>query len=447
MSSENKMGVAPIPKLVLSISLPLVISMMVQSLYNIVDSIFVARLGEDALTAVSLAYPAQILLIAVSVGTGVGVNSLLSRELGKKNFEGANKVGLNGLFLAVVLSLVFTILGLFIVPSFYRIFTNDAYITGLGISYLRICMLLCSGIFLGTMGERLLQATGKTSLSMVAQTAGALTNVILDPIMIYGWIGFPKMGVAGAALATVIGQWVAAVLAIILNITKNKEISLSFKGFRPSSSTIKLIYKVGVPAMCVQALSSLMVIVMNKVLVGFSNTAVAVFGVYYKLHNFIYMPVLGLTQGLIPIIGYNYGAKNGKRVMAAWKFNTIVACAISAAGMLVFVLLPSQLMSMFNPSVEMMKMGIPALRILGLPFIFTAFSVGIGYACSGMGNGINSMVSALIRQLVVLVPCVYLLSYLFGLGGIWFAFLVAEVLAAVYAGVSFVHECRVKISY
>lgn len=436
MEKQNRMGTTPMRKLVWSISFPLMISMLVQSLYNIVDGIFVARINENALTSTSLAYPVQMLMIAVSVGTGVGINALLSQTLGKKDFDKVSRVAMNGLFAAFCGSLVFVILGFLAVPAFLGAYTDDPEILKNGISYLRICMIFCTGIFVAATGERCLQATGKTWLSMIAQSIGAICNIILDPILIFGWFGLPALGVTGAAVATVIGQWAAAMVSLWLNMTRNQEVAIHVKGFCLDGSIMKAIYRVGFPTMVTQAIGSIMVVGMNGILYGASSTAVAFFGVYYKLQNFLYMPINGLAQGLIPIVGYNYGSGDTKRVKEALKTALGGAAALMLCGTAIFCLFPGQLLSLFDASAGMLEMGIPALRIISVVFLLTGITVTIGYYFSGLGNGVVNMVSSLLRQLLLLLPLAYLFSTGFGLSYTWYAFWLSELAACGFAFVS-----------
>ena len=431
--NRNKLGTMPIPRLVANVSLPLMVSMLVQSLYNIVDGIFVARISTEALTATSLAYPMQLVMIAVSVGTGVGVNALLSRRLGQRDAKGASAAATNGLLLSLLCTVVFMGIGLTCLPAFFRVFTQDAVLAALGEEYLSICMLFCLGIFMATMGERLLQATGNTFASMLAQSFGAVINIVLDPILIFGWLGLPAMGIRGAAIATVIGQWGAAAAALLLNHYKNREVHFDFRGFRPDAAVIGLIYKVGAPTIVVQMTSSLMLIGMNKLLLPFSAIAVAVFGVYYKLQTFVYMPVSGLAQGLIPIVGYNLGARRIDRARQAYRLAAVVAAIIMAAGTLVFELFPEWLLSLYNADAEMLRLGVPALRIIGATFVPMSFTVVTGFACSGAGSGLANMVGALLRQLVVLLPVAWLLARFSGVDAVWFAFWASELVAAAVA--------------
>lgn len=423
----------PMNRLVWSISFPLMISMLVQSLYNIVDGVFVARISEDALTATSLAYPVQMLMIAVSVGTGVGINALLSQTLGKKDFEKVSKVAMNGLFAAICGSLVFVVLGFLAVPAFLGAYTEDAGILKDGTAYLRICMICSTGIFLATTGERCLQATGKTWLSMFAQSVGAVCNIILDPIFIFGLFGVPAMGVAGAAIATVAGQWAAAIVSLWLNHSHNREVTLGIKGFCPDGTILKGIFRVGLPTMVTQAVGSIMVVGMNGILCLYSSTAVAFFGVYYKLQNFLYMPINGLAQGLIPIVGYNYGSGNIERVLEALKTALKGAIVFMLCGTVIFCLFPGELLSLFDASEGMLQMGIPALRIISAVFLLMGITVTIGYYFSGLGNGVVNMTASLIRQMVLLLPLAYLFSSRLGLDCIWYAFWISELAACAFS--------------
>lgn len=423
----------PVPKLVLTMSFPIMISMLVQSLYNIVDSIFVAKISEDALTATSIAYSAQILQIAVAVGTGVGVNALISRRLGAKRFDDANKAATTGLLLTIVSSLVFVLWGIFGTEAFIRQFSTDEKIIAMGTTYLRICQIFCTGIFLGTLTQRLLQATGRTFSSMLAQLAGAVVNIILDPIMIFGLLGCPKMGIAGAAIATVIGQWAAAVLGIILNYVQNKEIHFVFRGFRLEKENILNIYKVGAPTIVTQAFGSIMVASLNAILVMFSSTAVAFFGVYFKLQNFLFMPMNGLGQGSLPIVGYNYGARNEKRVKDTCKMAIATGSAIALVGILIFMIFPGGLLRLFSASDAMIEIGKPALRIISLSFLVAPVTMIIGYLISGLGNGLVNMIATAIRQLILLVPLVLLFGKIGGIGMVWYAFWISEGAAFLFA--------------
>ncbi|MEG2634083.1 MAG: MATE family efflux transporter [Oscillospiraceae bacterium] len=442
---ENKLGTMPMGKLIASVSLPLMVSMLVQSLYNIVDGIYVAKISEDALTATSLAFPAQMLMISVAVGTGVGLNSLLARKLGEKRFDEANATATNGLLLAGLNTIVFMLLGFFAVRPFISAFTDNPEIIEMGVSYLSVCMVWCVGIFLSITGERLLQATGNSIFSMTSQIVGAVTNIILDPILIFGKLGMPEMGIKGAAVATVIGQIFGAVVAIVLNKVKNKEIHFVFRGFRPSGAIILNIYKVGIPSIIMQSIGTIMMVGMNKILILFSTTAVAVFGIYFKLQSFVFMPVFGLTQGLIPIVGYNYGARRPDRLMHGYKLATVIAVIIMAIGTAIFWIIPKQLLLMFDASEEMLSIGIQALRIISLTFLPAAISIVAGNTLAGIGNGVVSMINSFLRQLVILLPAAFLLASAFGLDFAWYAMCISEIVSLVFTMLMFKREYNKKI--
>lgn len=428
---ENKMGVMPVNKLLLNMSLPMMVSMLVQALYNIVDSIFVAKLSENALTAVSLAFPIQTLLIALGTGTGVGVNSLLSKQLGEKDFKQVSKTAMNGIFLAVMSYIVFVIVGIVGVRPFYASQVKDAdpEILTLGVQYLTIVCVCSFGLYAQLIFEKLLQSTGKTLYSMITQAVGAVTNIILDPILIFGLLGMPKLGVAGAAIATVIGQIVGGVLGLVFNIKVNREITLSVKGFKPDAGTIGNIYKVGVPSIIMQAIGSVMTYGMNKILITFSSTATAVFGVYFKLQSFFFMPVFGLNNGLIPIVAFNYGAGKRSRVIRVIKCSLVYAFALLLVGFIVFETVPAVLLGMFEASDEMLAIGVPALRIIGVHFLIAWFCIIAGSVFQALGNGVYSMVVSVARQLVVLLPVAFLLARLGGLRAVWWAFPIAELMS------------------
>jgi len=427
--AENKMGVMPVNKLLLTMSVPMMMSMLVQALYNIVDSIFVARISENALTAVSLAFPLQTLMIALGGGTGVGINALLSRSLGEKDREKANKTACNGVFLAFLSAVVFFVIGLVAVKPFYLSQTNDEEIIGYGMQYLTIVCCCSFGIYMQFIFERLLQSTGKTFYTMITQLCGAVINLILDPILIFGLFGVPKMGVAGAAIATVCGQVIAGIIALIINLKKNDEISLRFKGFRPSKEIILQIYRVGVPSIIMQSIGSIMVYGMNQILIAFSATATAVFGVYFKLQSFVFMPVFGLNNGMIPIIAYNYGAGNRKRLLQTMKLSILYAIGIMSIGCVVFELIPHILFAFFDASEYMLSMGVPALRIISIHFPIAGFCIIGGSVFQALGNGVYSMITSICRQLVVLLPVAYLLSMLGNVNYVWWAFPIAELMS------------------
>ena len=407
---ENKMGVMPVPKLILTMSLPIMASMLVQALYNIVDSVFVAQISENALTAVSMAFPLQNLMIAVSTGTAVGVNALLSRNLGAKDYERVNHIANHAVFLAVMSYLLFVVIGFFGAEPFFRSQTDIEEIVVYGTQYTRICLCFSVGLFVQMFFERILQATGRTVASMVSQMLGAIINIVLDPILIFGMFGLPAMGVAGAAVATVAGQIVGAIVGVIINEKKNKEVNIQLKGFRPDFALIKQIYGIGIPSIIMASIGSVMNYGMNRILLGFTSTAAAVFGVYFKLQSFIFMPVFGLNNGMIPVISYNYGAGNRERVVKAVKTSAVMAVGIMLMGLLVFQTIPGLLLNMFDASETMLEIGMPALRTISLSFLFAGF----GIACSGtfqaLGKAFFSMLMSIARQLLVLLPAAYVLS-------------------------------------
>ncbi len=427
---ENKMGIMPIPKLLITMSLPMMLSMLVQALYNIVDSMFVAKLSEDALTAVSLAFPVQALMISIASGTGVGINALLSRNLGEKDFKSANRAANNGLFLAIISSIVFMILGVFGSRFFFSVQTDNPVIIEYGTQYLSIITIFCIGIFMQITFERLMQSTGKTFYNMITQGLGAVINIILDPIMIFGLLGFPRMEVAGAAVATITGQIVAVILSIFFNQTKNKEIHIQLRKFRPHKRTIAMIYKVGFPSIVMQSIGSVMTFGMNKILLVFSSTAAAVFGVYFKLQSFIFMPIFGLNNGMTPIIAYNYGARNKKRIMDTIKLSSIISVTIMIAGFLVFQFAPGFLLkTLFDASDNMLAIGVPALRIISIHFPLAGFSIITSSSFQALGNGVYSLIVSATRQLIVLLPAAYIFSIISGLSMVWWAFPLAEIIS------------------
>ncbi len=431
MKNENKMGVMPVNQLLLNMSVPMMVSMLVQALYNIVDSIFVARVSEDALTAVSLAFPIQTLLIAVGAGTGVGINALLSKSLGEKNYETANQTAMNGIFLAVLSFILFVAVGLFAVKPFYlsQVKSTDSEIYTMGISYLSIVCICSFGIYGQLIFEKLLQSTGMTFYSMLSQLAGAVTNIVLDPILIFGLLGMPKMGVTGAAVATVVGQCVGAVLGVWFNLKCNHELQLSIKGFRPNAKIIGKIYQVGVPSIIMQAIGSVMTYGMNLILIQFTSTATAIFGIYFKLQSFFFMPVIGLNNGMVPIIAYNFGAGKRSRIVKTIRYSLVYAFMLMFLGFLAFQLIPAQLLGMFEASDEMLEIGVSALRIIGVHFLIAWFCIIAGSVFQAVGNGVYSLIVSVARQLVILLPAAYILAKIGGLALVWWAFPIAELMS------------------
>ena len=445
LTRENKMGVMPVGKLLMSMSLPIMISMLIQALYNIVDSMFVARISEDALTAVSLAFPIQNLMIAVATGTGVGMNALLSKALGAKDFDRANRAATNGLFVLVLSCVPFMLFGGLLTDWFMRTQTDIESIILHGDSYLRVVCLVSVGAFGAIAVERLLQATGKTVYSMITQAVGAVVNIALDPVLIFGLCGLPAMGVTGAAVATVISQCVSFVLGIVFNVCCNREISLSYRGFRPDGHIIGRIYAVGVPSILMASIGSVMTFFMNRILIAFSSTATAVLGVYFKLQSFIFMPIFGLNNGLVPIVSYNYGAKKKKRMMRSIKLAILTALCIMAAGFLAFELIPDQLMGLYNASEHMLSIGVPALRIIGIHFLIAGYCIVAGSVFQALGNALPSLITSLMRQLVVLLPAAWLLAQTGDVNMVWWAFPIAEVMSGAMTTLFFVREYRAKI--
>lgn len=428
---ENKMGTMPENKLLLSMAVPMMISMLVQALYNIVDSIFVSRICEDALTAVSMAFPWQNIIISIAVGFGVGINALLSRALGQKNAERVNQVAVNGLLLAGLSYLLVLVAGLIGIRAYMRTQTDIETIVNYGITYLNICILCSFGVFIEITFERFLQATGRTVYSMITQLTGAITNIILDPILIFGLLGFPKLGIAGAAWATVIGQCVGAVVAVMLNHFKNPEVHLRLRHIRPNGRLMGEITAISIPSIIMSCISSLTCFVMNMILIAYSSTAVAVFGVYFKLQSFVFMPVFGLNNGMVPIIAYNYGAQKPERIHKTIRLGMVYAVAIMVVGLLVFQLIPKELLLMFDASDAMLEIGAPALRIMSLAFVFAGIGIVSGSSCQAFGYSVYSMLISIARQIVVLIPAAYLLSLTGVLRSIWFAFPIAEIFSLI----------------
>lgn len=430
-TKENKMGVMPVNSLLISMSVPMMISMLVQALYNIVDSMFVAQLNENALTAVSLAFPIQSLMIAVGTGTGVGVNALVSRALGEKNKEHASHVANNGIILYIISYVVFAILIGCFSGLFFSVQTKDAQIAGYGIGYIRICGMLSIGLYMQFVFERLLQSTGKTIYTMITQSLGAIINIILDPIMIFGLFGFPRLEVNGAALATVTGQIVAAILALWFNLKKNSDLRISLRKYRLSGAIVKNIYSIGVPSIIMASIGSVMTFGMNKILMAFTSTATAVFGVYFKLQSFVFMPVFGMNNGMVPIIAYNYGARKPERITKTIRLSVTYAVIIMCLGLLIFQTAPGALLQIFNASDTMKEIGIPALRIISIHFFMAGFSIVCSSVFQALGHGFLSLLVSVCRQLVVLLPCAFILSRVGGLSAIWWAFPIAELVSVV----------------
>ncbi|MEG2393837.1 MAG: MATE family efflux transporter [Ruthenibacterium sp.] len=443
--TENIMGTKPVKSLLIGMAFPIMCSMLVQALYNIVDSVFVAILSENALTSVSLIFPIQNLMIAVAVGTAVGMNVLLSRRLGEKNYAAANRVANNGVFLAVCSALLFAVIGIFGSKPFMSAFTDNPAIAKDGATYMFICTVFSLGLFVEIMLERIVQVTGKTVYQMCSQMTGAMINIVLDPILIFGLLGAPKMGVTGAAIATVIGQWCGMLLCLVLNLLHNREVRLKWADMIPHWRTIRGIYQVGLPTIVMQSIGSVMVFGMNRILIAFTETAVSVFGVYFKLNSFIFMPVFGLTNALIPIVGYNYGARNKRRITDATRLSVFIAVGIMLAGTLLFQFAPAQLLSLFSASEEMISIGVPALRIISISFSFAAVAIVFSCMFQALGEGMLSLWMSLVRQLVILLPCAWLLAKWQGLDAVWYSFLIAEFFSLIMAILFFRHTYRTRI--
>ncbi len=424
---ENKMGIMPVGSLLFKMAIPMIISMLVQALYNIVDSIFVSEISEDALTAVSLAFPLQTLMLAFGLGSSLGVNTLISRSLGAKDSKSAKKAANCGIFLAFCNYIFFAVAGLLLSRPFFAMQTDSQAIVDMGVSYATVCLVGSFGLFQQLAFEKILQSTAKTSLSMITQLVGAVTNIILDPVFIFGWLGLPEMGVTGAALATVIGQCVGAVVGLIFCIKYNKEVPLSIKEIKFDKRIVKEIYRVGLPSIVMQSIGSVMTFGMNTILMGLTSTASAVFGAYFKLQSFVFMPTFGLNNAMVPIISYNYGAKRQDRVIRTIKLTVWTAVIIMVAGLLIFELLPTLLLSLFNASDNMLRIGTAALRIIASHFILAGFNIVAGSVFQAIGNPVHSMIVSVCRQLVVLLPVAFVLSLSGNVNTVWLAFPIAEI--------------------
>lgn len=442
--TQNKMGTMPVRKLLISMSLPMMASMLVQALYNIVDSIFVSRVSEAALTAVSISFPIQNLMISLGVGIGVGVNALLSKSLGEGNQKHAQRIALQGIFIELICCLIFILIGFFAMDVFFRGQTNDAEIIALGKDYLSICCIFSVGLFAQLIFERLLQATGRTMLSMISQCTGAITNILCDPLLIFGVpaLGIPAMGVTGAAIATVFGQIVGGIVAIILNVRKNKELRFAVRGFRVEGKVCGSILYIGIPSAIMGSIGSFMTYGINKILFAFGEigkTAAAVFGIYFKLQSFVFMPVFGLNNGMVPIVSFNYGARRADRILQTVRLSAIYAVSIMVVGMAVVQLIPGQLLLLFDASEHMLRIGVPALRIISLCFVFAGFSIVCSSLFQALGNSFFSMIMSITRQLAVLLPAAYVLAHTIGLEAVWYAFPIAEVFCLVIAVIMLRH--------
>ena len=433
MNTKNKLSDTPIQLLLYSMAIPMMFSLIVQSLYNIVDSMFVAKLSEEALTATSLVYSIQFLMIAIGVGTAVGLNALLSKKIGEHKIEEACTVATTGLFLMLITSILFSIVGIFFSDTIATKLTTNLKLQKICRQYLSINLVFCCGIFLQTYGQRLLQAIGNTTLSMISLIIGAILNIILDPIMIFGLYGCPAMGIKGAAIATVIGQIAGAIVALFFNHKKNPLIHVHFKNYHFNKQDIFDIYRVELPTIIMQAIGSVMTLAVNTILLDVSTTTVAFFGIYYKLQNFLMMPINGLGQAVIPIVGYNYGAKKMDRVQQTWKILLPTGIIIALCGTIIFFIFGQPLLLLFSASQEMLNFGVSALRIISISFVFGAITILCGYFSSGLGNGVINMVGSAIRQLVILIPCLYVFIQTIGISYCWYAFWISEVIACIYS--------------
>ncbi len=431
VTKENKMGVMPVGRLLITMALPMMASMLIQALYNVVDSIFVSRISEDALTAVSMAFPMQNILIGVATGIAVGTNALLSKALGEKAQETANKMAMHGIFLALCGYLLFLILGISITRFYFVAQGASEVITDFGCNYLTIVMCASFGIFLEIIFERLLMSTGRTFYTMITQGTGAILNIILDPLMIFGIGIFPEMGIRGAATATVTGQIVAAALAVFFHFRVNHEIHLNFRKFRPELRAIGDILYIGVPSVVMVGIGSVMTFFVNRILVAFSSTAVAVFGVYFKIQNFGFMPIFGLNNAMVPIASYNYGAEKPHRIIRVVAFSMIFAEAILFCFLLIIQLFAPQLLLLFNASADMLGIGVPALRTISLSFIFAGICIISGSFFQAMGNGIYSMITSIMRQLIFLLPLAWLFSRTGNIAMVWYAWPIAEIVSLI----------------
>lgn len=442
---ENKMGTMPIPRLLLSLSLPMALSMLVQALYNVVDSVYVSRVDEASLTALSMAFPMQNLMIAVASGFAVGVNALLSRSLGAHEYDRANRAAGNGLFLCIIGTLLFVLFGLFGAAPFISAQTTDALIRSYGSDYLQIVSVVSVFLFGQVMFERLLQSTGRSFFSMITQATGAIINILLDPVFIFGYFGIPAMGVKGAAVATVIGQAFAMLLAVYFNFSRNTDIQLKLQLLRPDGATVAEILRVGIPTTVMQSIGSVMTFAMNKILITFSSTAVAVFGVYFRMQSFVAMPVIGINGGLVPIIAYNYGARRPERIMQALKLAILAAFVIMVGGLILFQAIPAQLLSLFDASPDMTVMGVSALRIISIHFPIAAFCIVSGSMYQALGDSMYSMYISIMRQLVVLIPAAWLLSLSGNVHLVWLSFPIAEMMSLLCSCFFLRHVYRKRI--
>ena len=442
---ENKMGVMPVGKLMVNMALPMIISMLVQALYNVVDSVYVSQVSESAVTALSLAFPIQNLQIGFAVGIGVGVNSLLSKSLGERNQKAANLAAGNGMVLMLVVTALFMLFGFFGVRPYFEMQSNVAETVEGGIVYTRIISVFSAGIFLEILGERLLQATGRTVHTMISQSLGAIINIILDPILIHGWLGMPAMGIAGAAVATVIGQWAGALLVMFFNWRHNPEVQFGKQYLKLEKKTVGSILTVGVPSIVMNGIGSVMNFGMNQILQGFTETATSVFGVYFKLQSFFFMPLFGINNATISIMAYNYGARKPDRLLKSLKYACGAAVSIMLLGLAVFQFFPAVMLNMFNPTPAFLEIGQVALRTISWSFPIAAIGIALGASFQALGNGIYSTIVSLCRQMLVLLPAAYLLSLSGQVDLVWMSFPIAEVVSGIVTVLLFARLYRQKI--
>ena len=442
---ENKMGVMPVGKLLVNMALPMIISMLVQAIYNVVDSIYVSRISESAVTALSLAFPVQNMQIGFAVGIGVGINSLLSKSLGEGNQEAANRTAGNGMILMLIVTVAFMLFGMFGVRPYYEVQSTVAETVEGGIAYTRICCLFVMGSFLQIYSERLLQATGRTVLTMVTQAVGAITNIILDPVFIFGWFGLPAIGIAGAAIATVIGQWVGALLGLYFNEKHNPDVQFGRRYAKLDGQIVKGILTVGIPSVIMNGIGSVMNFGMNQILQGFTETATSVFGIYFKLQSFFFMPLFGINGATISIVAFNYGARKPERIMKTLKLSCSAALVLMISGFLAFQFVPDLLLSMFNPSDAFLVIGRSCLRTISWSFPVAAICIVLGAAFQALGNGMYATITSICRQMVVLLPVAYLLSLSGNVNLVWLSYPIAEVASGAATVFFFIRIYRQKI--
>ena len=445
MIKENKMGVMSEGKLLANMALPMIISMLVQALYNVVDSIYVSQISESAVTALSLAFPIQNLQIGFAVGIGVGINSLLSKSLGERNQEAVNRTAGNGMVLMLIVAAAFMVFGFTGVRPYYEMQSTVAETVEGGIDYVSICCIFVMGSFVQILCERLLQATGRTVLSMITQGVGAITNIILDPIFIFGWFGLPAMGIAGAAVATVAGQWLGAITGLYLNWKHNPDVHLNIRYFPLNRRIVSQILTVGIPSVIMNGIGSVMTFGMNQILQGFTETATSVFGIYFKLQSFFFMPLFGLNGATISIVAYNYGARKPHRIVRTLKLTLVTALVLMLSGFAVFQIVPDLLLGMFNPSDTFLELGRVCLRTISYSFPVAAVCIALGSCFQALGNGIYATITSMARQLVVLLPVAYLMSLTGNVNLVWLAFPIADLFSGIITVLFFLRIYRQKI--